>query len=50
VLQLRDIQEYDFEAIEHIMVMKATAVRVTLSRARKMLKEQLEKQYKSEIA
>ena len=50
VLQLRDIQEYDFEAIEHIMDMKATAVRVTLSRARKMLKEQLEKQYKSEIA
>lgn len=50
ILQLRDIQEYDFEAIEHIMDMKPTAVRVTLSRARKLLKEQLEKQFKAEIA
>jgi RNA polymerase sigma-70 factor (ECF subfamily) len=50
VLQLRDIQEFDFEAIEQIMDMKSTAVRVTLSRARKMLKEQVEKQYKTEIA
>lgn len=50
VLQLRDIQEYDFEAIEHIMDMKATAVRVTLSRARKMLKEKIEQHYKTQIA
>lgn len=49
VLQLRDIQQYDYEAIERIMDMKATAVRVTLSRARKMLKEKIEEQYQIEI-
>jgi RNA polymerase sigma factor (sigma-70 family) len=50
IIQLRDIQRYDFEAIENIMNMKATAVRVGLSRARKMLKEKIEEQYKTEIA
>ncbi|MFT4838983.1 MAG: RNA polymerase sigma factor (sigma-70 family) [Nonlabens sp.] len=50
IIQLRDIQGYDFEAIENIMNMKATAVRVGLSRARKMLKEKIEEQYKTEIA
>ncbi|GAK89068.1 RNA polymerase ECF-type sigma factor [Nonlabens ulvanivorans] len=50
VLQLRDIQQYDFEAIERILDMKATAVRVTLSRARKMLKEKIEEQYQIDIA
>ena len=50
IIQLRDIQGYDFEAIENIMDMKATAVRVGLSRARKMLKEKIEEQYKTEIA
>lgn len=50
IIQLRDIQGYDFEAIENIMNMKATAVRVGLSRARKMLKERIEEQYKTEIA
>ena len=50
IIQLRDIQGYDFEAIENIMDMKATAVRVGLSRARKMLKEKIEEQYKIEIA
>lgn len=50
VIQLRDIQRYDYEAIEHIMEMKPTAVRVTLSRARKLLKERIEEHYKTEIA
>lgn len=50
IIQLKDIQGYDFEAIENIMDMKATAVRVGLSRARKMLKEKIEEQYKIEIA
>jgi RNA polymerase sigma factor (sigma-70 family) len=50
IIQLRDIQGYDFESIENIMNMKATAVRVGLSRARKMLKEKIEEQYKTEIA
>jgi RNA polymerase sigma factor (sigma-70 family) len=50
MIQLRDIQRYDFEAIENILNMKSTAVRVGLSRARKMLKEKIEEQYKTEIA
>ncbi len=50
VIQLRDIQRYDYEAIENIMEMKPTAVRVSLSRARKMLRELIEEQYKTEIA
>lgn len=50
ILQLRDIQEYEFEAIEHIMDMKPTAVRVSLSRARKMLKQKIEQHYNTEIA
>ncbi|AGC77815.1 RNA polymerase sigma-70 factor (ECF subfamily) [Nonlabens dokdonensis] len=50
IIQLRDIQRYDFEAIEKILDMKATAVRVGLSRARKLLKEKIEEQYKTEIA
>ncbi len=50
VIQLRDIQRYDYKAIEKIMDMKSTTVRVTLSRARKALKENIEKHYKTEIA
>ncbi len=50
VIQLRDIQNYDFEAIENILDMKSTAVRVSLSRARKMLREKIEEHYKTEIA
>lgn len=50
VLQLRDIQRYDFEAIEQILDMKPTAVRVALSRARKMLKEKIEQQHYIDIA
>jgi RNA polymerase sigma-70 factor (ECF subfamily) len=45
IIQLRDIQQYDFESIEHILGMKPTAVRVALSRARKMLKEKIEQKY-----
>jgi RNA polymerase sigma-70 factor (ECF subfamily) len=50
VIQLRDIQQYDYEAIEQILEMKPTAARVCLSRARKMLREKIEEQYKTEIA
>jgi RNA polymerase sigma-70 factor (ECF subfamily) len=42
IIQLRDIQLYDFESIEKIMNMKSNAVRTTLSRARKLLKERIE--------
>ena len=50
ILHLRDIEHYDYEAIEKIMDMKSTAVRVNLSRARKLLKKNIEEEYKTEIA
>lgn len=50
VIDLRDIQGYDYEAIEKIMEMKSTAVRVVLSRARKLLRKKIEEQYKTDIA
>lgn len=43
VLHLRQIEGYDYDKICEIMDMKATAVRVTLSRARKTLVEELSK-------
>lgn len=43
VLQLRDIEQYEFNEIEEMLSMKATAVRVTLSRARKAVREELTK-------
>jgi RNA polymerase sigma-70 factor (ECF subfamily) len=39
VIQLRDIEGYDFEEIAVMMDMKENAVRVTLSRARKKIRE-----------
>jgi len=44
VLHLREIEGYEYDKICEIMDMKPTAVRVTLSRARKTLVEQLSKQ------
>jgi RNA polymerase sigma-70 factor (ECF subfamily) len=41
VLQLRDIESYEYEEIEKLMDMKPTAVRVALSRARKAVREKL---------
>ncbi|MGB5821510.1 MAG: RNA polymerase sigma factor [Saonia sp.] len=41
VLQLRDVEEYDFEEIGDLLDMKPTAVRVALSRARKTVREKL---------
>ncbi|QTY28054.1 RNA polymerase sigma factor [Flavobacterium sp. CS20] len=48
VLHLRQIEGYDYDKICEIMDMKPTAVRVTLSRARKNLVERLSKQQKNE--
>jgi RNA polymerase sigma-70 factor (ECF subfamily) len=45
VWHLRDVEGYSFEEIEVIMDMNATAVRVTLSRARKEIRNQIAKQY-----
>ncbi|MDB0603216.1 sigma-70 family RNA polymerase sigma factor [Tenacibaculum maritimum] len=45
IIQLRDIEEYDFEEIGKVVGMKPTAIRVTLSRARKTIREALIKQH-----
>ena len=45
VLQLRDIEQYDFEEIGKMLDMNMTAVRVALSRARKTVREQLIKKH-----
>ncbi|MDO6807919.1 RNA polymerase sigma factor [Zobellia galactanivorans] len=41
VLQLRDVEEYDYDEIADMLEMKPTAVRVALSRARKTVREKL---------
>ena len=43
VVQLRDIEQYEFKEIAEILDMNETAVRVNLSRARKTIREQLTK-------
>ena len=45
VLQLRDVEQYEFEEICELLDMKPTAVRVTLSRARKTVREELAKKH-----
>ena len=45
IIQLRDIEQYDFEEICTMVDMKPTAVRVALSRARKKIREQLTKKH-----
>ena len=41
IIQLRDIEDYDFEEIAKMLDMNNTAVRVALSRARKTIREKL---------
>ena len=43
IMQMRDIEQYEFEEIAKIMDMNETAVRVALSRARKTLRVELTK-------
>lgn len=45
VIQLRDIEQYEFDEIAEMLNLKPTAIRVTLSRARKTIREQLIKQH-----
>lgn len=45
VLQLRDVEQYEYKEIAHILDMNETAIRVALSRARKAVREELIKQY-----
>ena len=41
IIQLRDIEQYDFAEIAKMLEMKETAIRVNLSRARKTIREKL---------
>jgi RNA polymerase sigma-70 factor (ECF subfamily) len=45
VLQLRDVEEFEFEEIAQMLGSNETAVRVALSRARKTIREQLIKKH-----
>ena len=45
IIQLRDIEQYDFDEICKVLDMKPTAVRVALSRARKTIRQELIKQH-----
>ena len=45
VMQLRDIEQYEFADIAKVLEMKETTIRVCLSRARKKIREQLIKKH-----
>lgn len=45
ILQLRDVEEFEFAEIAKMLDSNETAIRVALSRARKTLREQLIKKY-----
>lgn len=44
IIQLRDVENYEYHEIAEIMNMEATAIRVALSRGRKALREKFIKQ------
>lgn len=46
ILQLRDIEQYEFEEIADMLEMNQTAIRVALSRARKTIREELTKTHR----
>jgi len=45
IMQLRDIEQFEFAEISQMLEINETAIRVALSRARKAVREQLTKQY-----
>lgn len=45
IMQLRDIEQFEFSEIAQMLSINETAIRVALSRARKTVREQLIKQY-----
>ena len=45
IIQLRDVEQYEYEEIGKMLDLKPTAVRVALSRARKVIREELIKQH-----
>jgi RNA polymerase sigma-70 factor (ECF subfamily) len=50
IIQLRDIEQYEFEEIAKILEMNETAVRVALSRARKTIREKMTKTHQYGIS
>jgi RNA polymerase sigma-70 factor (ECF subfamily) len=46
IVQLRDVEAYDFDEISKVVDMNPTAIRVALSRARKTIREQLTKTHR----
>jgi len=50
IVQLRDIEQYEYDKIAEMLGMNETAVRVALSRARKTLRENLLKTHRYGIA
>ena len=50
IVQMRDIEQYEFEEIAKIMEMNETAIRVALSRARKTIREFMIKTHSYGIA
>lgn len=46
VVQLRDIEQYEYDEIEALLDMKPTAIRVALSRARKTIREKLTEKHR----
>lgn len=45
IIQLRDVEQYEFEEMAKMLDMKETAIRVALSRARKKIKEEMIKNH-----
>ncbi|MEY4905349.1 MAG: hypothetical protein RLZZ292_3164, partial [Bacteroidota bacterium] len=43
IIQMRDIEQYEFEEIAKVLDMNETAIRVALSRARKTIRESMTK-------
>jgi RNA polymerase sigma factor (sigma-70 family) len=50
IVQMRDIEQYEFEEIAKILEMNETAIRVALSRARKTIREFITKTHNYGIA
>ena len=46
IIQLREVEHYEFEEMAKILEMNETAIRVALSRARKIIREQMAKTHR----
>ena len=45
ILQLRDVEQYEYAEIAEMLDLNETAIRVALSRARKAIREEMIKKY-----